>query len=525
MIAVVTVVFGVAGLAVALVQAPTYSAEAVLSFRSANADRGLLETSPQGVDPSTQAAANAELVDRPAVARRVQRELGTRMSLGELQEAVTGRAETQTDLVVVEAQAGTARMAARLANEFARQAVAVATEDERARYMAAADSLERRLRTERPRGELARGTFEERIARLRALEDFAQPADVVRAAEVPGAPASPRPLLNTLLALLVGLTVGVVAAFLRDLLDRRVRDSSELEDLLDVPILAHVSDEALGRTPVDGKAGTEIPAPDLEAFRILRANLEFSSIDEPLCTIAVTSGLAEEGKSTVALSLAGVSAAAGQRTLLMECDLRRPAIAGRLGLDAGPGLTDHVVGRASREDVLRTVRLAEPGTASANGAYSSSEAPSFTLVTAGAEVPRPSDVLASQRFRDFLFEVAESYDTVVLDTAPVLPVVDTRELLPHVDSVLLCVRASQTTKTEAQAAKEVLERFRARPAGLVVTGATGEQPTYYGYYSNEGEKSAAQAPGRGAVGRIRARLGGSSSATPSTPANAGSKSG
>jgi Mrp family chromosome partitioning ATPase len=275
-------------------------------------------------------------------------------------------------------------------------------------------------------------------------------------------------------------------AFVRDSLDVRLRGSREIQAEVKLPLVGHVGNDAMGRAAVSTNGHGKLSAADLEGFRILRKNLEFLDIDSPLRTMAVTSALPEEGKSTVAAALAWAYAQNGKSTLLVECDLRRPALAERLGLNQAPGLSDYLTEQAGPQEVLQSVPTASAPGDSKNG---NGEAPLHTaaelvVITAGTPVPRPSDVLASQRFRDFLAQVRDAYDVVVLDTSPLLSVSDTLELLPQVDGTVLCVRAGQTRREEAKAAKAALDHLPDRPTGLVVTGIKEGEEADYGYYSS-----------------------------------------
>jgi len=112
------------------------------------------------------------------------------------------------------------------------------------------------------------------------------------------------------------------------------------------------------------------------------------------------------------------------------------------------------------------------------------------VIPAGGTVLQPTEMLASRGFEEFLRQLKEAYDLVVIDCAPLLPVGDTLEVLPQVDAVLLCVRLRQTTLDQAAAANEVMEHLADKPKGLVITGLTrGGEDDYYGYYSSSSEQS------------------------------------
>ena len=491
-----TVVFAAAAYMVSAQQDDVYRAESALSFREISQDLGLLGTPAAPIQSAEQRAAiQSKLITRPEVVRRVKRELGTRRTEDELRGLVNSRAEARTDFVVIEAEGSSGREAADIANAFAKQARLVATADERRRFREAADVLQDRFEQQLRRRDdpYQRALLQERIARLEASADFANPVEIARTAGPPASPASPKPLRDTLLAALVGFTLGILAAFARDSLDRRLRGSREIQEQLGLPLLGHVSDDALGGSVVQRDNARPLTPLDLEAFRILRTNLEFLSVDQPPRVIAVTSALPEEGKTTVAAALAAVFAASGRDTLLVECDLRRPTLSERLSLESSPGLSDYLAGHAKPAEVLREVQLGEmlpPG--SMNGGPIKKSARKLMAVLAGSRAPEPAELLGSERFRTFVDEVRQDYDVVVIDTSPVLAVVDALEVVSLADAVLLCVRAAKTTREQAAAAKAAIEHLPTRPAGIVVTGirARDEGYGYYSYsYSYSAEKS------------------------------------
>jgi capsular exopolysaccharide synthesis family protein len=357
--------------------------------------------------------------------------------------------------------------------------------EEQARYREAANSLRRRLRRLQrtfANDAVGRASLLARISRLESLEDFSRPVEIAELARIPTSPYSPKPVRNVLVGLLLGFALGALVAFIRDALDRRLRGSRDIQHRLRLPVLARVRKEALGQTGAIANNGRRraINEADLEAFRVLRTNLEFLDPQRRIRSVLVTSALPEEGKSTVAASLAGANALAGKRTLLIECDLRQPVLAARLGVKPAPGLTDYLAGKATPQEIFQEVSVGQPAGMS-RGALRGP--PPITCVTAGREALPPGETLGSGGFQDFLAVVARSYDSVIIDAGPVLSVADTLELIGQVDGVLVCVRASRTTGEQASALKTALDHFPARPAGIVVTGAEPDDEGGASYYA------------------------------------------
>ena len=288
---------------------------------------------------------------------------------------------------------------------------------------------------------------------------------------------------NGILALALGLIFGIILAFLRDSLDRRLTDPHDVQHQLQMPMLGYVNAKSLGGADFTSNGASSDR--DLEPFRILRANLDFLAGDQPLRTIAVTSPLAEEGKSTVAAGLATAAALTGRRVLLAECDLRRSVLADRLDVPSSPGITDWATGKAQRDDVIRSVPIATRKSPVSEDGEETAPKRSFSVISAGSFTPEPAELLASRRFRELVQTLGEGYDLTVLDCAPLLSVGDALEVLPLVDAALLCVRLDRTTREQALAAKAALGQMPKRPIGLVVTGVKpGREGYYYGYYSS-----------------------------------------
>ena len=478
---------------------PSYVAKARVTFQEesrSNAEAGLATTQTQSA--RQLAAEGASTMLSSEVLQRAKRRLRNGGTIAQLRAMLSTSVDESSALVTVQARASDEQLAAALANEVARGAVTLQKNAERKRFTRSAERVERQyedLRAEgRPgtRTDIALSTLLDRISTLRTLSVNATPARLAESAAVPASPVSPKPVRDTLLGALLGLLLGIVFAFGRNALDRRLRDSDEIKATLDLPVVGMVRIEALGNAAYVPNGRGPMTDQDVESFRILRTNLAFLDVDRPITSVLVTSPLPEEGKSTVAASLAAANAASGRRTLLVECDLRRPSLPARLSVNRSPGLTDYLAGEADAAEILQVVTLSEgePVLEGGQGLGAAAGAPStvagkLAVIAAGSYSVRPAELLGSARFRAFLEQVCAAYDTVVLDTPPLLSVSDTLEIVPLVDSVLLCIRADQTTRDEARAVKDALAHLPERTSGIVVTGLKPGREHDYGYYSHE----------------------------------------
>jgi capsular exopolysaccharide synthesis family protein len=471
-----------AAVAYSLLKTKEYEARAQIQFVGQTEYLSTIgSASPfSGQTPAQTAAQGAERVLSAEVVSAVAQDLDSDLSGSELTDVETA-VNPDSSLVSLTATAKSPQLAADLANAYANETKNVLTERQRSQLLSQAKSL-----TQSVEG-LDDSSIEKQIslqnaAQLRSVAKVATPVEVASRASAPTSPSSPRPVRDGVLALALGLIFGIVLAFLRDSLDRRLTDPHDVQHTLQMPILGYVNAESLGGAGLTGNGRS--PDRDLEPFRILRANLEFLAGDQPLRTIAVTSPLAEEGKSTVAAGLATAAALRGRRVLLAECDLRRPVFADRLEVPSSPGITDWATGKAQPADVIRSVPIATRNSLGSEGKEETAPEHSLTVISAGSFTPEPAELLASRRFRDFMGEVREAYDLIVLDCAPLLSVGDALEVLPLVDAALLCVRLDRTTRDQALAAKAAIGHMPERPIGLVVTGVrSGREGYYYGYYS------------------------------------------
>jgi non-specific protein-tyrosine kinase len=195
-------------------------------------------------------------------------------------------------------------------------------------------------------------------------------------------------------------------------------------------------------------------SPVAEAFRTLRTNLIFSSLDQPLKTLLVTSAAPDEGKSTTLANLAVTMAQGGRKTILVDCDLRRPRQHEIFGLPDQPGLTTMILEN------------------SAAPALAATGVEDLWLLPCGPLPPNPADLLSSRRMEAVIAALTSRADMVLFDAPPVVAVTDAALLASKLDGVLLVVSAGQTRREHAQRAKELLERIHVRLVGTVLTNAS-----------------------------------------------------
>jgi capsular exopolysaccharide synthesis family protein len=481
LVALVTLVFVAGAIVYSSRQDKVYESEASLQFTDPNEDFRFLGT-PAGTtqSPEQRATVAAKRINSPEISRRAAEELRKTGGIPP-NSGVTALPEARSNLVVVRGRGPTGKDSARIANAYAKAAFDQIVDDVKQRIETASESLNRTIRRLRRQDRLDRysaGIYRERVSRLEAVRGLTAPVELVSSASAPSLPVSPRPVRTGILAGILGFTLSLLLAFLRSALDRRFRNARDISELLSMPLVGFVRDETLGRT-VTGDKRT-LDERDLEGFRIARRNLDFLDVDRPPRCIVVTSALPEEGKSTVALGISLVAASAGQRVLLVEGDLRRPTLAERLGVEPTPGLSDYLAGHAAPSEVVRSIEL--PAPSSLNG-DSATEAARLAVIPAGQPTAHATEMLASQRFKDFLAEVRQAYEVVIIDTSPLLPVADTLELAPEADAIVLCVRSGQTTRDQARAAASSLEHLPDRPSGVIVTGLKPSDELDYGYYS------------------------------------------
>jgi polysaccharide biosynthesis transport protein len=307
---------------------------------------------------------------------------------------------------------------------------------------------------------------------------IAQPADL------PTEPVSPRPLLNVALGILAGLAVGFGLAFLLDYLDQSVRSDEVLRERVGLVPLGHIS-----YVPAKGDRRGELVAlagdsPVVEAYKALRTNLLFSSVDREVKTIVITSAVPNEGKSRTAANLAIVLAQAGHSTLLLDADFRRPSQHRIFGRVRNIGLSNLIVQDTPESAVF----------------VADEQVKNLVVMASGPTPPNPSELLGSAQMNALFARFRKGFDYVVIDTPPVNAVTDASVLAANADAAILVVDTNKATYPAVQHAKQALERVGAKVLGTVMNKMKASGGTYY--YSNYGYDYAVHPNGKPAVARI-----------------------
>ena len=304
--------------------------------------------------------------------------------------------------------------------------------------------------------------------------------------QVPGEPISPSMPIAVMVAVVVGFVLAVVTAFGVEYIDNRIKSPQELRATLAIPFLGMIPglshDKQARKNPL---LIASVPQNFAEAFRTLRANILFSSADEGMRSLVITSAGPGEGKSLVASNLSVALAQAGQRVLLIDADMRRPRIHEIFDSSQEPGLSNVLSERAQTSDAIKKSGVA-----------------GLWLLNAGRIPPNPGELLGSRRCADFLASLSAQFDWVVLDTPPVMVVTDSTIVAKRASGVVFVVAAESTSRNAARAAVEQLSAADAHLLGSVlnhvdVIRKPGDYFAYY--YRNEYTRYHASASGlRGA---------------------------
>jgi capsular exopolysaccharide synthesis family protein len=309
---------------------------------------------------------------------------------------------------------------------------------------------------------------------------------VVDPAMIPSRPARPAKARNVALAFIVGLVGGIGLALLLEYMDNTVKTPDDIETLARLPSLAVVpqftgsNGDAKKHRLLQGFAANghekriELVAQHLpksqmsEAFRALRTSILLSQADHPPQVILVTSALPREGKTTAAANLAVTLAQLGDRTVLVDADLRKPGVGRLLNLGSGKyaGLSSYLAGVSS----LDLVTVPHPAI------------PNLAAIPTGPLPPNPADLLSSHKLADAITELRTKYKFIVIDSPPVMAATDAVIISVQTDGVLLVVRSGTTPKAAFTRTRDLLSSVKCHILGVVLNAVNSRAPDYYYSY-------------------------------------------
>jgi capsular exopolysaccharide synthesis family protein len=386
-----------------------------------------------------QMSSYAEVAVSPIVLNPVIQQLGLDTTADVLARSVSATVPANTVILEVATTSGSAELAAGITNAIGTEVASVAG----------------RLSPDRPDGtESVRAT-------------------TLAPAIVPTSPSSPDVVRNLALGALLGLLMGVGAALARESLDTKLRSEADLRATVDAPLLGAIpfDPSATSHRLVmsDGRGG-----PRAEAVRRLRTNLQFVGAAGDPRTIVISSSVAGEGKTTTAINLSAALADAGLRVLLIDADLRRPMVGNYLGLESRAGLTSVLIGKAELADVIQH-----------HGGHG------LDVLTSGPIPPNPSEILGSAAMVDLVRLISESYDVVILDSPPLLPVTDAAVLSRIAEGTLVVVGADHTHRAQLVGAVEALRGVDAHLLGVVLNKVAKRDASAYVYEYSYGSSNSA----------------------------------
>jgi succinoglycan biosynthesis transport protein ExoP len=453
-----------AALGYSLTQEKEYEASTSLLFRDSGSGSPVLASE----DPSREAATNVRLLQLGVLDDRVQARLGKPTDA-----SVDVVAEADSNLATITVTASGPRKAARFANLYAQEYIALLRQTARRetdQELAAVRAELARLTPAElsgPRG----NALTQREQDLTLAGVAPSGARQVGTAQPPSGPSSPRTARNVAIGIVIGLLLGIALAIALERRDRRIRDPREMAALFKRPIVGRIPrSRALKASP----STKPLPPPEAEAFRTLRANLGHLLADRTRHSIIVASANPKEGKTTVSWSLARAAAMSGAQVLLIEADMRRPVLAASLGANGAKGLSQLLSGASTLADVIHEVDFngaAGPGSPSAIA----------DVVLAGPVSPDSTEFLDSGRMEAVLKTVPERYDLIIIDTPPASVVSDALPILHMVDGVVVVGRLGVSTYESIGDLRERLMNLDARVLGVVVNADVPDRGAY-GYY-------------------------------------------
>jgi len=322
---------------------------------------------------------------------------------------------------------------------------------------------------------------------------------IVRPALIPSSPFNiPSKTMIVMTGVIMGLIIGMIFAFGFEVFDTSMGTIEDVEELLQVPVLGVIpfmgKDEKI-KKGIKKKASAKDRKIDLiahydpkslpaEAFRTLRSNLEFMRVDKKSKSFLVTSAFVQEGKTFNVVNLALSMAQADKKVLLVEADLRKPVIHKMFGLNRIPGLTDHILGNYSWQEIRHTITDVMLGDFELEEILRTPGLDNLNIIPAGTNPPNPTEILRSERFKTFLKEAHIKYDMIFIDAPPILPVADATEIATLVDGVLVVYTVGKIGRGVLKRAKTSLDNVGGKVVGVILNNVKPEAgPDYFKYHT------------------------------------------
>ena len=458
---------------VSMRQTKEYTATSSLVFSNDSLSQQIAGLSASTGTTSGELAAqanNLELVSGGNAAAKTAKLLDHGLTTGEVAGSLSISGQAESGIVTIASTTTSPTLSAEIANTYAEQFVKEQKGANNRYFKSALAVVHKQLLRLTPTQRIGPDGLQlqnraQTFALLKEL-DYGN-VSVAQQAAPPSSPSSPRTKRNTALGLFLGLLIGFGLAIGLERLDRRIKGPEDLEAIYQLPVLGTIPEtRALARPSSDGQGKqAALPPADAEAFNLIRGHLRSFNVDRPPRTIVIASAEPSDGKTTIARHLAEATARLGSRVLLIEADLRHPALSRQLGLRPGPGLADVLNGAVSSTQAIRRIEFAAPSAGNAEGRTLD------VLPAGGALPPSPAALLESHAMEGLLEESRLAYDLVVIDTPPLTVVSDALSLLTKVDGVVIVGRVARSHRDAAERLHRVLLGSGAPLLGLIVNGS------------------------------------------------------
>jgi succinoglycan biosynthesis transport protein ExoP len=493
LIALVAVVAGAAAYIVSKRMTPYYQSQTTVLVNEAPATQ---TTDYSSLMMSQQLTSTySELMGKDTVLAEVQKQLGLTMTLEKLKNMITVAPVRDTQLIQITVETNNAQLSADIANSIASVFAGQIQDIQGARFAQSKASLEGQLKdieaqiaSYQAQAEAAttadeKESLETKVTQYREIySNLLQSYESVRLSEAQSVssvvqvetamaatkPIRPKTMQNTLLAMVAGVLLAAGGVVAKEATDDTIKSPEEIGRKFGLPILGVINHHNGDEDPITLR---EPKSPTAEAYRTLRTNISYASVDKPLRTLMVTSPEPGEGKTTTLSNLAVAFAQNGMQVIVADCDLRHPRT--------------HIAFRLNNRKGMST--LFAQNSYVLDGSCQPSGVENLSVVTTGNLPPNPAELLGSKKMHAILKTMVEHADVVLLDTPPTLAVADPAVLAPAMDGVLLVVRPG---KTRASALKHTIEQMKqvgAKVIGIVLNDVSTHRTTYsyhYKYYRN-----------------------------------------